>query len=149
MCIRDRRKSLRLKALVAAGVAAAFSLCLAAGCAPAGGSADTDLADTGTADLAAAYPVHADNAAGGSGLAAYHTALGQECESCHQGDLAAQLEAAGEAVSYTHLDVYKRQSVDRFGDCASRGNWAKGQVATLSLLCSRIMLRRNDHFARQ
>lgn len=90
------RKSLRLKALVAAGVAAAFSLCLAAGCAPAGGSADTDLADTGTADLAAAYPAHADNAAGGSGLAAYHTALGQECESCHQGDLAAQLEAAGE-----------------------------------------------------
>ena len=49
------------------------------------------------------------------------------------------------------LDIRERanRSVDRFGDCASRGNWAKGQVATLSLLCSRIMLRRNDHFARQ
>ena len=49
------------------------------------------------------------------------------------------------------LDIRERanRSVDRFGDCASRGNWAKGQVATLSLLCSRIMLQRNDHFARQ
>lgn len=90
------RKSLRLKTLVAAGVAAAFSLCLAAGCTPSGGASDMELADTGAGDLAATYTVHADNAAGGAGLAAYHTALGQDCESCHRGDLGAQLAAAGQ-----------------------------------------------------
>ena len=90
------RKSLRLKTLVAAGVAAAFSLCFAAGCTPSGGASDMELADTGAGDLAATYTVHADNAAGGAGLAAYHTALGQDCESCHKGDLGAQLAAAGQ-----------------------------------------------------
>lgn len=54
------RKSLRLKTLVAAGVAAAFSLCLAAGCTPSGGASDMELADTGAGDLAATYTVHAD-----------------------------------------------------------------------------------------
>ncbi|MEC4176116.1 cytochrome c3 family protein [Adlercreutzia sp. R21] len=87
------RKSLRLKGVAAAAVAIAFGLCLAAGCAPAGGASDGALADTG--DLAAAYPVHGSNAEDGAGLAGYHAALGQDCASCHQGNLADQLAAAG------------------------------------------------------
>ena len=89
------RKLLRLKTAVVVGVVAAFGLCLAVGCAPAGDGAGDSLASTG-GDLAATYAVHADNAENGAGLASFHMALGQDCASCHQGDLAAQLAAVGE-----------------------------------------------------
>lgn len=90
------KKSLRLKTIAAAAIAAAFSLCLAAGCAPTGTGSNEKLADAGSGDLAATYTVHADNAESGAGLAGYHMTLGQDCASCHQGDLAGQLAAIGE-----------------------------------------------------
>lgn len=84
---------MRMKGLLACGVAAALGLFAVAGCASGGN--DVELADTGS-DWAATYPVHAANAEDGAGLASYHAALGQECDSCHQGDLAAQVtEATG------------------------------------------------------
>ena len=88
------KKSLRIKTLTSMGIAAAFAVCLAVGCSPSG-AGDKPLASTGT-DLAATYTVHADNGEGGAGLASYHMALGQDCESCHVGDMAAQLAALGE-----------------------------------------------------
>ncbi len=89
------KKSLRIKALVAACVALAFAVCLAIGCSPASSSSSSTNAQASSGDLAATYTVHADNAENGTGLAAFHTALGQDCESCHVGDLTAELAAMG------------------------------------------------------
>lgn len=103
------KKIVNAKRLVALVAAASLAACLAAGCAQSPSSQTGDEgAQQGTAanggqdegavqsgfDMAA-YPEHAAACEGADSLAGFHMALGQDCESCHTGDFAAQLQTAG------------------------------------------------------
>lgn len=81
------KKPERLKSLlvVVAGVAA-LSFVIA-GCSPSG-SAGTSAASS---DLEKQFPAHTASVEAGEGEAGFHAQLGQDCESCHTGDLNAEV----------------------------------------------------------
>ncbi|MDO5043611.1 MAG: cytochrome c3 family protein [Slackia sp.] len=81
------KKSNRLKSLlvVVAGIAA-LSLALA-GCAS-GASTGSSAASS---DLEKQFPAHTASVEAGEGEAGFHAQLGQDCESCHVGDLNAEV----------------------------------------------------------
>lgn len=85
------KKSLRMKGLMTLSVVALVSVLAAVGCAP-NGSAGESAGSSSSIDESA-YPVHAANSEGGPGIASYHVALGQDCESCHGDDLPDQVAA--------------------------------------------------------
>ena len=91
------KKISNAKKLIMGVAAAALALGLVAGCSPrgesAGGVNEGGAATSG--DLEALYPVHAELSDGPDTLAGFHMALGQDCESCHPGDLSEQITIAG------------------------------------------------------
>ena len=87
------KKISNAKKLMACVAALSLALCMAAGCAPQGGSSDKASSEGG--DLAAQYPVHAELSDSPDTLAGFHLALGDSCESCHPGDLSEQITIAG------------------------------------------------------
>ena len=89
------KKSFCLKAAGSLALVAMLVPCIMAGCASNGSPESGKAADAAAGIDPADYPVHVQNCEG-EGLAAYHMALGQECESCHVGDFAAQVAAVSD-----------------------------------------------------
>lgn len=82
------KKNSRMKALLIVVACVAVLSFGAAGCSPSTGSGASS-----SSDLESMFPEHAANAEGTIGEAAFHMQLGQDCESCHTGDLAAEVAA--------------------------------------------------------
>ena len=78
----------RLKALFAVVASIAVLAFVIAGCSPSGSSSSSSNSGS---DLEAAFPEHTASVEAGEGEAGYHAALGQDCESCHTGDLKAEV----------------------------------------------------------
>lgn len=90
------KKISNAKKLIVGLTTAALAACLVAGCSPSGNSDGNGGTEGGaTGDLAAMYPEHAQLSDGPDTLAGFHMALGQDCESCHPGDLSEQITIAG------------------------------------------------------
>lgn len=78
-------KRLRAALVVVASIAVlAF---VVAGCSPSGSSSSS----SSSSDLESAFPNHAASVEAGEGEAGFHANLGQDCESCHTGDLKAEV----------------------------------------------------------
>jgi hypothetical protein len=92
------RKSSRIKVFV---VMAACIAVLSMGLFACSSGSGSSASSSGSAsDLEATYPLHTENATDdGPGLASYHMALGQDCTSCHTGDLNAQVAELEESTS--------------------------------------------------
>lgn len=87
------KKSNRLKSLlvVMAGIAA---LSFAVGCSPSGSAGSSSASD-----LEKQFPAHVASVEAGEGEAGFHAQLGQDCESCHVGDLNAETATLASADS--------------------------------------------------
>lgn len=82
------KKTKRLKALLAVVACIALLAFVVVGCSPSGTSGSSSSSDS---DLEAAFPNHAASVEAGEGEAGFHANLGQDCESCHTGDLQAEV----------------------------------------------------------
>lgn len=82
------KKSNRLKSLLVVTAGVALLSFVIVGCSPSGSAGPSS-----TSDLEKQFPVHAASVGAGEGEAGFHAQLGQDCESCHTGDLGAETAA--------------------------------------------------------
>lgn len=87
------KKNTRLKTLLAIVACIAVLAFVIAGCSPSGSGSTSGSSSASGSDLEAAFPTHTASVEAGEGEAGYHAALGQDCESCHTGDLVAEVSA--------------------------------------------------------
>ena len=83
------KKTKRLSTVLAVVASIALMSFVVAGCS----SNDSASSKSSAADLESAFPQHAASAEAGEGEAGFHMQLGEDCESCHTGDLNAEVAA--------------------------------------------------------
>ena len=85
----------RLKSLLAIVASVAVLSFVVAGCSPSGGAESS----AASSDLEKQFPQHAASVEAGEGEAGFHAQLGQDCASCHTGDLSAEVATLAGAES--------------------------------------------------
>lgn len=89
------KNSKRLKMLFAVAASITVLAFVIVGCSPSGSSSKSGA----SSDLESAFPAHTASVEAGEGEAGFHAQLGQDCESCHTGDLSAEVATLAGAES--------------------------------------------------
>ena len=121
-------KTKRLKAFFAVVVSVATLTLVVVGCSP----STSDSSSSGSSsDLEAAFPNHTASVEAGEGMAGYHAQLGQDCASCHTGDLLAEVSALADYDEDTEVELSSTYYMDSQVclDCHG-GSWE--ELATLT-----------------